>query len=142
MKIMAMVLFVLGMTALSSCSKSKDKLIVGEWKLNSFTVITNEGSYDLDVDLLWEMIGVEEEEQEDIVFKFTDGKVYMNDEGGLSYTVNGDQLTIEVNEGASQQYEVMTISELTEKAMTLEKTKIDEETQVAMTVALHFKKVK
>lgn len=144
MKIMAMVLFAIGMTALTSCSKDKDKLIVGKWELKSFSVHGGEYDMEMSIDEFMEMMGAEEDEMIDIVFEFkSDGRVYI-DEQSASYSINGDQLIIEGidNEDGEVMNETLTIKELTEKALTLERTEYDEEIGSDMTVGMHFKRVK
>ena len=149
MKIMAMVLFVIGMTALTSCSKGKDKLIIGKWEISSISISGGSYNMDLTMEEFYELLGADAEDAEPIVLEFrNDGKVYMVDmdddvEEGLPYSIDGDKLTVQVtDEEGNEEYETMIIKELTEKAMTLERTGMVEELDDDMTVALHFKKVK
>ncbi len=149
MKIMAMVLFVIGMTALTSCSKGKDKLIIGKWEISSISISGGGYNMDLTMEEFYELLGADAEDAEPIVLEFrNDGKVYMVDteddvEEGLPYSIDGDKLTVQVtNEEGNEEYETMIIKELTEKALTLERTGMVEELDDDMTVALHFKKVK
>jgi uncharacterized protein (TIGR03066 family) len=149
MKIMAMVLFVIGMTALTSCSKGKDKLIIGKWEISSISISRGGYNMDLTMEEFYELLGADAEDAEPIVLEFrNDGKVYMVDteddvEEGLPYSIDGDKLTVQVtDEEGNEEYETMIIKELTEKALTLERTGMVEELDDDMTVALHFKKVK
>ena len=143
MKIMAMVLCVLGMTALASCSKSKDKLILGKWELKSFSISGGGYNMEMAVEDFFELMGADDEEMEDIVFEFkSDGYVYMNGDRA-PYSISGDQLIVEgsIYDDEEVEYERMTITELTEKALTLEQTEYVEELEGNMTIAMHFKKV-
>ena len=104
---------------------------------------------DLTMEEFYELLGADAEDAEPIVLEFrNDGKVYMVDmdddvEEGLPYSIDGDKLTVQVtDEEGNEEYETMIIKELTEKAMTLERTGMVEELDDDMTVALHFKKVK
>ncbi len=149
MKIMAMVLFVIGMTALTSCSKGKDKLIIGKWEISSISISGGGYNMDLTMEEFYELLGADAEDAEPIVLEFrNDGKVYMVNmdadvEEGLPYSIDGDKLTVQVtDEEGNEEYETMIIKELTEKALTLERTGMVEELDDDMTVALHFKKVK
>lgn len=149
MKIMAMVLFVIGMTALTSCSKGKDKLIIGKWEISSISISRGGYNMDLTMEEFYELLGADAEDAEPIVLEFrNDGKVYMVDteddvEEGLPYSIDGDKLTVQVtDEEGNEEYETMIIKELTEKVLTLERTGMVEELDDDMTVALHFKKVK
>ena len=131
MKIMAMVLFVAGMTALTSCSKSNDKLIVGKWQLEAVSAIYGEESIQLTMDQIAAIAGIGEAEKVFLEFK-TDGKVYF-DGGSATYKVEGDKLKI--NE-ESEAYTI-TITELTSKALTLEVSDVED----GGTFSIHFKKV-
>jgi hypothetical protein len=149
MKIMAMVLFVIGMTALTSCSKGKDKLIIGKWEISSISISRGGYNMDLTMEEFYELLGADAEDAEPIVLEFrNDGKVYMVNmdadvEEGLPYSIDGDKLTVQVtDEEGNEEYETMIIKELTEKVLTLERTGMVEELDDDMTVALHFKKVK
>ena len=149
MKIMAIVLFVIGMTALTSCSKGKDKLIIGKWEISSISISGGGYNMDLTMEEFYELLGADAEDAEPIVLEFrNDGKVYMVNmdadvEEGLPYSIDGDKLTVQVtDEEGNEEYETMIIKELTEKALTLERTGMVEELDDDMTVALHFKKVK
>lgn len=149
MKIMAMVLFVIGMTALTSCSKGKDKLIIGKWEISSISISGGGYNMDLTMEEFYELLGADAEDAEPIVLEFrNDGKMYMVNmdadvEEGLPYSIDGDKLTVQVtDEEGNEEYETMIIKELTEKALTLERTGMVEELDDDMTVALHFKKVK
>ena len=122
MKIMALVLFVIGMTAMTSCSKSKDKLIVGKWKLETITASYQGISQEIDPSLWYD---------EDVYMEFTsDGKV-ISDGETASYSIEDDVLIM------TDDYETIrvTIVELTKSTLVL----AEEEDGVSM--ELHFSKV-
>lgn len=133
---MAMVLFVIGMTALSSCTKSKENLILGKWKLESVSATYGGQTFEMSVSELIEMFGAfGAADVENVYIEFKDdGKVYSEGESA-SYTIDGDKISI-VDEG---EVFVATITELTSSALTLEETEVDDEVG-EITIALHFKK--
>ncbi len=93
---MAMVLFVVGMTSLTSCTKDNSDLIIGKWKFDKASVSFGGESVQMsaaDVLAMMELNGLSEDE---LVFEFkSDGKVYAGDEPGpANYTVDGDKLKI------------------------------------------------
>lgn len=138
-----MVLFVIGMTALTSCSKGKEKLIIGKWELTSFSI--SGGGYDMEMTMqeFYELIGGDTEDMESLVLEFkNDGYVYMDDYRS-PYSVEGDRLIVEVtdDEDGEVEYETMIIKELTEKAMTLEPADNIEDLGEDIKMAIHFKKV-
>ena len=140
---MAMVLFVVGMTAFTSCTKSKEKLILGNWKLEKVSATYAGQTFQMSVAELVKMLsgyGVDED-IEDIILEFkNDGYVYFQGEGA-QYTIDGDKLTLLDEEESLE----ATITELTRTEMTLEGTEVyvDEETGITMemTFDLYFKKV-
>lgn len=145
MKVMAMVLFVVGMTALTSCTKSKEKMILGKWELEKVSVTMGGYSMQITVAELMELMGEYGEEIGDIdemILEFkNDGYVYAQGEG-VRYVIDGDQLTIDGGEEGTIE---ATITELTKTEMTLEgkETYEDEETGMSMTAVfnLYFKRL-
>ena len=145
LKIMAMVLFVVGMTALTSCTKSKEKMILGNWQLEKVSVAMGGYTFEITVDQLMEMLGDYGEEVgdiDDVILEFkNDGYVYYQGDGAR-YVLEGDKLTFDAGEGETIE---VTITELTKTEMILEgtETEEDEETGVTMTMTfeLFFKRV-
>lgn len=108
-----MVLFVVSMTALTSCTKSKEKLILGKWKLETITMNYGGQSVSLTTEAFAEMFG---EDLKDITLEFRDnGYAYFNGQG-VPYAVDGDYITV-TEDGESMQ---MTIAELTSSKLLLE----------------------
>ena len=143
MKILTLVLFVMGMTALTSCSKGNDKLILGKWQLYSFTMSGNGYDLQMTMEEFYELMGGSAEDVEDIIIEFkSDGYVYM-DEDRSPYSISGDKLMVEEvdDETGEVEYETMTITELTEKALTLENSGYIEELGSDLKLAIHFKKL-
>lgn len=139
MKIMALVLFVFSVATITSCSKSNDKLILGNWKFESVTADFGGQSYPMSIDDLAAMFDLAailgEEEVDDIILEFkNDGKVYFEGEG-VNYTVDGDQLTIFAEEMLFR----LKIVELSGSKMTLEGVEAVGEMEIGYT--LDFKKV-
>jgi len=129
MRIMSLVLFVVGMTALTSCSKSNEKLILGKWELEKVSAIYMGQTFEMTIDDLAAMIGVEEVENVCLEFK-NNGTVIAADGDIANYTIDKEKLTIS-SDGVS--YE-MKIIELTKKDLTVEAT------EEGTTVTLYFKK--
>ena len=126
---MAVVLFVAGMTSLTSCSK-KDKLIVGKWQLEAVSAIYGEESIQLTMDQIAALTG---EDVEEVFLEFKeDGRVYFEG-GSATYKVEDDKLKI--NDGDATY--TMTIMELTSKALTLEVSDMED----GGTFSIYFKKV-
>ena len=146
LKIMAVVLFVMGMTALTSCTKSSEKMILGKWKLESVSASFAGQTFQMSVEELIEMLGTafddEVEDFDEVILEFrSDGYVYFQGESAR-YVIKDDKLIFEESEDESLE---ATITELTKTEMTLEgkETYVDEETGVSMTIVygLYFKKV-
>ena len=145
LKIMAMVLFVVGMTALSSCTKSKEKkMILGKWELEKVSASMGGYTFQITADQLMEMLGEYGEEVGDVdevILEFkNDGYVYFQGDGAR-YVLEGDKLTLEAGEDTLE----ATIIELTDSSLTLEGTEseFDEETGMTMKITfnLYFKRV-
>lgn len=123
---MAMVLFVVSMTALTSCTKSKEKLILGKWKLETITMNYGGQSVSLTTEAFAEMF--DDEELKDVIVEFRDnGYAYFNGQG-VPYTIDGDYITV-TEEGQSMQ---MTIAELTSSKLLLEASVPMEENELSL----------
>ena len=127
-----MLFFVVSMTALTSCSKKSEKLIVGKWECiaASYTENGETQSFTELNGMIWE-------------FK-SDGTVVGSmpedfDDGtdlSVTYVIIGDQLTMSyIDEDGDPEMEIYTIKELTSSKLVLEE--VDGET----TVAIEFKKI-
>lgn len=138
MKIMAMVLFVVGMTALTSCSKSNEERILGKWELESISLNVNGMTMQMTPTQLAQLMGISlEEELGKIILEFkSDGYLYYQDEK-VEYTVNDDQLTIKMDDGEPL---VATITELTNKELVFEAEDLNSESGIASSFALYFKR--
>lgn len=137
---MAMVLFVVGMTAFTSCTKSNEKMILGKWKLENVTASFAGQTFNMSVSDLIALLELEGEEVdvEEVILEFkNDGYVYFQGEG-VRYTVDDDILTLEEDENKTLQ---ATITEMTKSEMTLEGEEKDEETGMTMVFGLYFKRI-
>lgn len=95
MKFLAMVLFVVGMTTLPSCTKSNSDLILGKWKLDKATATYAGQTFTLSMSDLAAMVGFGISVDEFIVEFKNDGLVYaVGEPGPAQYTVDGDKLSI------------------------------------------------
>lgn len=135
---MAMVLFVVGMTALTSCSKSNEERILGKWELESISLNVNGMTMQLTPTQLAQFMEIPlEEELGKIILEFkNDGYLYYQDEK-VEYTVNDDQLTIKMDDGEPL---VATITELTNKELVFEAEDFNSESDIASSIALYFKR--
>ena len=135
---MAMVLFVVGMTALTSCSKSNEERILGKWELESISLNVNGMTMQMTPTQLAQLMGISlEEELGKIILEFkNDGYLYYQDEK-VEYTVNDDQLTIKMDDGEPL---VATITELTNKELVFEAEDFNSESGIASSFALYFKR--
>ena len=119
MKIMALVLFVLGMTALTSCKKSTEDKLLGKWKLESVFFEYGEQMIEVSVENLLAILGEFGDDVEipaEVYLEFKDdGHVYFENEEAL-YSVDGDKLTL--TDGGETI--VLTIKELEDKTLSLE----------------------
>ena len=132
LKVMAMVLFVVSMTTLTSCKKEKENLIIGKWECTTATY-TEAGvtqSIPWLNGMVWEFkangtiisngIDVDDEEIE----------------ATATYVVSGDALTITgVDEDGDIDSETYLIKELTKSKLVLEERDEDD------VLVLEFKKV-
>ena len=77
-----MVLFVVGMTALTSCSKSNEERILGKWELESISLNVNGMTMQMTPTQLAQLMGISlEEELGKIILEFkNDGYLYYQDE--------------------------------------------------------------
>ena len=132
MKIMAMVLFVAGMTTLTSCTKNEQR-IIGKWELQSMSYQSGGQTIELTMSQMAALLG---EEVTDLVVEFkSNGYVYAEadgfaDEQGARYSVNGNTLTIYEEDGDVE----MDIVELNSSKLTLGKAD-DQEADVYITVS-------
>ena len=96
MKIMAMVLFVCGMTALTSCTKDNSDLILGKWKFDKATVSFGGETIQMTAADLAAMMDLNGMSDDELIFEFkSDGKVYAGGESGpANYTVDGNKLKV------------------------------------------------
>lgn len=135
---MAMVLFVVGMTALTSCSKSNEERILGKWELESISLNVNGMTMQLTPTQLAQFMEIPlEEELGKIILEFkNDGYLYYQDEK-VEYTVNDDQLTIKMDDGEPL---VATITELTNKELVFEAEDFNSESDIASSITLYFKR--
>lgn len=133
-----MVLFVVGMTALTSCSKSNEERILGKWELESISLNVNGMTMQMTPTQLAQLMGISlEEELGKIILEFkSDGYLYYQDEK-VEYTVNDDQLTIKMDDGEPL---VATITELTNKELVFEAEDLNSESGIASSFALYFKR--
>ena len=113
MKVLAMVLFVVGMTALTSCSKDNSELILGKWKMTKITGSVEGVTYTISIDEFLEAYGVEDAEDFIIEFK-SDGMVYAGDEVS-PYSINRNTLTVTEGDDVVD----MTIKKLTSSKLIL-----------------------
>lgn len=133
-----MVLFVVGMTALTSCSKSNEERILGKWELESISLNVNGMTMQMTPTQLAQLMEIPlEEELGKIILEFkNDGYLYYQDEK-VEYTVNDDQLTIKMDDGEPL---VATITELTNKELVFEAEDFNSESGIASSFALYFKR--
>ena len=126
-----MLLFVVSMTALTSCSKS-EKPIVGKWECiaASYTEDGETHSFTELNGMVWEfkangtVIGIMPEDLDN------------GNDLSVTYVIIGDQLTMSyIDEDGDPEMEIYTIKELTSSKLVLEK--VDGET----TVTIEFKKI-
>lgn len=118
LKVMAMVLFVVGMTALTTaCTKGKSDLILGKWKFEKAVVSYGGESIQMTASDIAQMLGVEFDEKELIINFKSDGYVYGgSEEDPARYTLEGDELTIITPEESFK----MIITKLTSSALIVE----------------------
>ena len=122
-----MLLFVVSMTALTSCSKSSEKLIVGKWECvaASYTENGETQSFTELNGMIWEF------KSNGTVVGLTD-----DEESSANYAIVDDQLTITyTDEDGDAGAEIYTIKELTKSKLVLE------EAIGGTSVTIEFKKV-
>ena len=91
-----MVLFVFGMTALTSCTKDNSDLILGKWKFDKATVSFGGETIQMTAADLAAMMDLNGMSDDELIFEFkSDGKVYAGGESGpANYTVDGNKLKV------------------------------------------------
>lgn len=107
MKIMAMVLFVFSLTALSSCSKSNADLILGKWQLDRVSATVGEQTEEFTAEQFAQMFG-EEDMVAVLEFK-SDGYVYDGYGDKSAYTIDGETLTI-TEEGETMTFDIVELT--------------------------------
>lgn len=110
---MTMVLFIVSMTAVTSCSKDNTNLILGKWKMAKITGSAQGVTYTISMHEFMEAYGGNGWDDFVIEFK-NDGKVYAGDEA-FSYSINRDKLTVFEGEDTVE----MTINKLTSSKLVL-----------------------
>ena len=137
MKIMAMVLFVVGMATLPSCTKSNADLILGKWKLDKATASFGGQMFTMSASDLAAMMGSEIDVDELVVEFKNDGKVYSEGEADPArYTIDGDKLSIITPEETFN----MIITKLNRTDLVLDMI-IEEEEMEGMKGQIFFKRV-
>lgn len=136
LKVMAMVLFVAGMTTLTSCTKSNAKLILGKWQVENVTLSSGGMTIQLTMQQLAEMLDLNID-MPDIIVEFrNDGYLYGGDDR-IAYSVNEDKLTFYDEDGAHP----VDILELTSSKLSIGADFKDEETGLSYDVVVNLKKV-
>ncbi len=108
-----MVLFVVSMTAVTSCSKDNANLILGKWKMTKITAYAEGVPYSMSIHEFMEAYG--ESGMEDFVIEFkNDGKVYVGDVAA-PYSISRNTLTVVEGEDTVE----MTIKKLTNSKLVL-----------------------
>ena len=113
-----MVLFVVGMTTLTSCTKDNSDLIIGKWKFDKATVSFGGETIQMTAADMLAMMNYNGLSEDDFIIEFkSDGKVYAGDEPGpANYTVDGNKLTVITPETTFQ----MIITKLTNTTLIVE----------------------
>lgn len=128
---MAMVLFMVGMAALTSCHKDYESKIIGKWKFYSAEASYGGQSMSMTIDQIAVMYGIPIDSDEFIIEFKNNGYVYA-DGDGVPYSIDGDKVTI-TSEGSSFSFR---ITELTYSKMSWRYT--DKET--GLDVIIHLRK--
>ena len=138
MKLLAMVLFVIGMTSLTSCTKDNSDLIIGKWKFDKASVSFGGESVEMTAADLAAMRNLNGFSEDEFIIEFkSDGKVYASDEPEpANYTVDGNKLTVFTPEETFK----MNITKLTNTTLIVEPEFNDEMPEGAKT-EIRFKKV-
>lgn len=115
---MAMVLFVVSMTALTSCTKDNSDLIIGKWEFDKASVSFGGESIELTTSDLAAMMELDDFSVDELIIEFKgDGKVYASDESEpANYTINGNKLTVFTPDTTFK----MTITKLTNSTLIVE----------------------
>ena len=129
---MAMVLFVVSMASLTSCQKDYSSLIIGKWEFQYVEATFNGQTFQLDVDDLASMVGMQIDSDELILEFKNNGYVYA-DGDGTPYKVDGSKLTITA-EDQTMEFE---ITQLTSSKLTLE----FHNDEVGMDMVMYLKRV-
>lgn len=134
---MAMVLFVMGMTALTSCTKDNSDLILGKWKFDKATMSYGGQTVQLTAADLADMMNFQGSSDEFVVDFKSDGKVYASDEPEpANYTLDGSKLTVFTPEITFR----MTITKLTSSTLVVEPEFDDDEMPEGAKAEIRFKK--
>ncbi len=136
LKVMAMLLFVVSMTALTSCNKEAEKLIVGKWECTTATY-TDEGStYSVPelIGMIWEF-----KANGDLIGTILDVEDDYDDVSETaSYVILGNILTITSTDlDGDVDSESYIIKELTKSKLVLE----DDDYEWDENAVLEFKKI-
>ena len=135
---MAMVLFVISMTALTSCTKDNSDLILGKWKFDKATMSYGGQTVQLTAADLADMMNFQGSSDEFVVDFKSDGKVYASDEPEpANYTLDGSKLTVFTPEITFR----MTITKLTSSTLVVEPELDDDEMPEGAKAEIRFKKV-
>ena len=135
---MTMVLFVIGMTSLSSCTKDNSDLILGKWKFDKATMSYGGESVQLTAADLAAMMDLQGISSDEFVVEFkSGGKVYASDEPEpANYTIDGDKLTVISPETTF----TMTITKLTNTTLIVE-PQFDDQMLEGAKAEIRFKRV-
>lgn len=133
-----MVLFVIGMTSLSSCTKDNSDLILGKWKFDKATMSYGGESVQLTAADLAAMMDLQGISSDEFVVEFkSGGKVYASDEPEpANYTIDGDKLTVISPETTF----TMTITKLTNTTLIVE-PQFDDQMLEGAKAEIRFKRV-
>ena len=136
-KIMTMVLFVIGMASLTSCTKDNSDLILGKWKFDKATVSFGGESMQLTAADLAAMMDLQGMSDEFVIEFKSDGKVYASDEPEpATYTIDDSKLIVITPETTFP----MTITKLTNSMLIVE-PQFDDQMPEGAKAEIQFKKV-
>ena len=135
---MTMVLFVIGMTSLTSCTKDNSDLILGKWKFDKATMSYGGESVQLTASDLAAMMDLQGISSDEFVVEFkSGGKVYASDEPEpANYTLDGDKLTVITPETTF----TMTITKLTNTTLIVE-PQFDDQMLEGAKAEIRFKRI-
>ena len=133
-----MVLFVIGMTSLTSCTKDNSDLILGKWKFDKATMSYGGESVQLTASDLAAMMDLQGISSDEFVVEFkSGGKVYASDEPEpANYTLDGDKLTVITPETTF----TMTITKLTNTTLIVE-PQFDDQMLEGAKAEIRFKRI-